>query len=297
MARIQVDGQSNTTYFLQPSGFADNAENLENLAPYEPGNHQYYLERAENKKKEWIKQFIDAEWGYSIAGKPVVPTFDSATHVAKKALIYNPLLPLIVGYDPGVTYCALIFGQQTSWGRLNVLGELVLTGYGTKRMLVEQFKPYVVRRFHGARIIFAPDPASNNRTQNDERTVVDEIKRHYEVKVETNNRFPLRIDAIEHFTTTRAEEGSLLQIDPFACPVLIRALKGGWRFGMDVKKEIPKGAEPEKNMYSHPGDAFGYLARYFHRLTEREQRWGSRALVSSGRFVPPNFSSKSYHVR
>jgi hypothetical protein len=122
-------------------------------------------------------------------------------------------------------------------------------------------------------IVIAADPAANNRTQTDEKTVVDRFKQHFMVHCETNNRLPLRLDAIEHFTTRLTVGGAALQIDAKECPTLIRALKGGWRYTMDTKKDDIKGIAPEKNQYSHPGDSFGYLCRYFHRRTERELRY------------------------
>ena len=56
------------TYFVQPSGFAPDAENIDNL----PGKAGYYRNQAKGKTPQWIKQFIDAEWGYSAAGTPVI---------------------------------------------------------------------------------------------------------------------------------------------------------------------------------------------------------------------------------
>ena len=114
------------------------------------------------------------------------------------------------------------------------------------------------------------------------------------VKPETNNRFPLRLDAIEHFTTRLCPLGETLAIDEDMCPTLIRALKGGWRYAIDVKKEAVKGATPEKNQYSHPGDAFGYLCRYFHRIVERDMRYTG---VNGQKFVPPKSFGSPYHFR
>ena len=51
-------------------------------------------------------------------------------------------------------------------------------------------------------------------------------------------------------------------------------LKGGWRVAMDLKKDQMKDADPEKNTWSHPGDAFGYGCRYFHKGVLREDRPG-----------------------
>lgn len=277
-------------YYHQPSGFSPDAENLDNL----PGGRGYYDQQSVGKTHAWIKQFIDAEWGYSISGQPVVPDFNPSIHVAN-GLRYNPHLPLVVGLDPGLGGSALIFGQQSLSGRLDVLGELTQAGYGARRLMTERLKPFLRYRFPKARVILAPDPAAAIRTGNDERTIVDELKRHFEVSIETNNRLPKRLDAINHFATRLVEQGPALRIDGKECPMLVRALKGGWRYAIDNKKnDMIKGNEPEKNVYSHPGDAFGYLCRYFHRETEREMRYSS---MGGRAAIPRSTYGASVHYR
>ena len=282
----------NARYFLQPSGFSPNAENLENL----PGGRGYYTNQAKGKTEAWIKQFLEAEWGYSADGKPVVASFKPEMHVSSKSLIFNPHLPLVVGLDPGMGGSALIFGQEDLTGRLNVLGELVQSGFGAERLMKTRLRPYVQNRFPDAQVILAPDPAAAGRTSTDERSVVDVLKKFYDVRIETNNRLPKRLDAIEYFTSRLAEGSPALQIDGKECPQLIRALKGGWRYKLDSKQdgEVVKGLEPEKNQWSHPGDAFGYLCRHFHRGAERSGRF----IGASGKvFVPPRVFGPSYHMR
>jgi len=280
----------NVRYYVQPSGFSPHAENVENL----PGGTGYYTNQAKGKSEVWIKQFIEAEWGYSVAGTPVVPSFDAALHLSKGPLKFNPHLEMVVGLDPGLTGCALTFGQEDLDSRLLVLGELVVSGYGAERLIVEKLKPYLRTRFPGVRVVIAPDPAAANRAQTDEKTVVDVFRRHFPVKIETNNRLPQRLNAIEHFTNRRTAHGQALQIDAKECPTLVRALKGGWRYTMDAKKGTVKGAEPEKNHYSHSGDSFGYLARYFHRVAERNGRYLER---SAKPFTPPRSFGSTYHLR
>jgi len=275
---------------VQPSGFSQDAENVENL----PGNAAYYTNQAKGKSTEWIKQFIEAEWGYSAAGKPVVPTFKSDLHIAKSALKYHANLPLIVGLDPGITGSALIFGQEDLHGRLLVLGELVQSGYGIERLIQERVRPYIRARFPDAQVTVAPDPAAANRAQTDERAVVDVVKRYYPVRIETNNRLAMRLNAIEHYTTRLTDIGPALLIDAKECPMLVRSLKGGWRYVVDAKRDMIKGAEPEKNQYSHPGDAFGYLARYFHRQAERNERY---SVGGRKPFTPPRTFGGAYHFR
>lgn len=279
----------NARYFVQPSGFTPKAENIDNL----PGRAAYYTNQAKGKSEAWIKQFIEAEWGFSAAGKAVVGTFKSDLHIPTAKLLFNPHLPLVFGFDPGIGGSACIFGQQDHYGRLLVLGELVQQGYGAKRMIEEVIRPYIRRRWPDAKeIICAPDPAAANRAQTDERAVVDEFRKHFSVRIETNNRLPMRLDAIEHFTTRLVEMKPALAIDAKECPILVRALKGGWRYEVDQKRDSIKGAQPEKNAYSHPGDAFGYLCRYFHKLSERELRY-----TGLGRkpFIPPKKFGPSYH--
>ena len=275
-------------YYHQPSGTAPDAENIEHLP------RGYYKNLAKGKSKEWIKQFIEAEWGFSIGGTAVVKTFRPELHIAPGELRFNRHLRLIVGLDPGLTGSAMIFMQQDLFGRILVLGELVQSGYGAKRLIKERLRPYVRERFPDARLMFAPDPAAANRSANDEKTIVATFREEFgneSVKIETNNRLPLRMNAIDHYCSTLVEGGPALLIDPVHCPVLIRALRGGWRFAMDLKKDQMKDADPEKNAWSHPGDAFGYGLRYFHKGVMRDDRTGGRP------FVPPPPYANSYHVR
>lgn len=281
---------SNARYFVQPSGFSDKAENIENL----PGGKGYYTNQAIGKSEAWVKQFVEAEWGYSISGTPVVPTFKADQHVAKSPLLFNPHLDLVVGLDPGLTGSAMILGQEDLNGRLLILGELIQENVGAERLITDKLKPYLRARFPDAKVVIAPDPAAANRSQTDERAVVDVFKKHFQVRIETNNRLPQRLNAIEHYTSRITDAGPALLVDPTHCPHLLRALKGGWRYAMNSRKGIVKDAEPEKNQYSHAGDAFGYLCRYYHRQAERYSRY---TVAGRKPFTPPRQTGSAYHFR
>lgn len=279
----------NTRYFLQPSGFSPFAENVENL----PGGRDYYTNQAKNKSEAWVKQFIEAEWGFSVAGKPVVQSFNPRVHVSKTPLRFDPNLHLVGGFDPGLGGAAMIFGQEDLEGRLHVLGEIITSGVGASRFVNERLRPYLARNFPGLRpdgFTIAPDPAANNRSANDENTIVSVLRRHYPVAIESNNRLPLRLDAIDHFCTRMVYGLPSLVIDERNCPTLVRALKGGWRYALDKREEIRGGGNPtpEKNSYSHPGDGFGYLCRYFHKGALRAERYTAAGVKP---FTPPRFSN------
>ena len=282
----------NAIYFHQPSGFSEQAENLENL----PGNRGYYSQAAKGKSDAWVKQFIEAQWGFSIAGQPVVPQFREEVHVARRPLQWNKHKPLIVSLDPGIAGSAMLLWQDDYDGRINIYRELVQEGYGAQRLIEERLIPVLRQDFHGAEVIIVPDPAAANRTPTDEGSVVKIFKRYFQVEVESNNRFPLRLNAIEHFTSKLIQGTGAVQIDPRGCPVLIRALKGGWRYTADLKKDILKGSQPDKNPFSHVGDAFGYFCRYFHKGVLREEKYG---ISSKGGFRSPprQWKPPNYHAR
>ena len=123
--------------------------------------------------------------------------------------------------------------------------------------------------------------------------MVNIVREFYPVVVESNNRLPLRLDAYDYFCGRLTDEGPAFLVDAEMCPVLIRALKGGWRYELNARKgDTIKGGEPEKNAYSHPGDAGGYLARYFHKLAEREIK---HQLPTSVRIAQTQ--SGGYHAR
>ncbi len=281
----------NTTYFHQPSGFAQDAENLENL----PGGRGYYTNASKGKSEAWVKQFVDAQWGFSITGQPVVPQFRDDIHVAKHRLQWNKHKPLIIALDPGIAGSALLFGQEDYDGRLCIYKELVQQGYGAQRLIEERLIPCLRQDFHGADVIIVPDPSANNRTATDESTVVKVFKRYFVVDIESNNRFPLRLNAIEHFTSKIIAGQGAVQIDRYGCPMLIRALKGGWRYTADTKKDILKRDEPEDNPFTHIGDTFGYLCRYYHRGVLRNEKFGKSNLgvYKTARKSP----TPNYHIR
>lgn len=291
---IEPPADRNATYFIQPSGLSLEAENLLNLAPYD-GSAAYYMSQAIGKSKAWINQFVHAIWGFSASGKPVVATYNSELHIAKQKLLFQPAYSLVGGFDPGLAGTALIFGQEDLYGRLLVLGELFATNMGAERFIKERVKPYLNRRFPNAHIVIAPDPAAANRAQTDEAAVVQVVKQYFEVKIETNNRIAKRLDAIEDYTTRLTEMGPALLIDQSECPMLTRALSGGWRFQTTPKKG-QTGTEAEKNDYSHVGDAFGYLCRYYHRSFERGM---VRGMTTRERMLrkPVPQTAPSYHHR
>ena len=282
-----------TRYFHQPGGMSPHAENLENLPPYEHGNRSYYINQCVGKTPSWIKQYVDAEWGFSASETPVVKTFSADLHVAKSTIKFTPMLKLVGGMDPGLAGTRVTFGQEDLYGRLLVMGEVGATGMGVSRFIHEKLRPYLNTYFPDADFVLAPDPASANRSQVSETTsVLIELRKYFQIKLETNNHLAPRIEAIEHFTSRNTEAGPALVIDKQMCPNLCRALAGGWRYEKVKRSSMDDEFKPapEKNAHSHDGDSFGYLCQYFYKQYKRGTREGanrgSNMAQVTGRAVP-----------
>lgn len=250
------------TYEVNPD-----AENLENLPD------DYYETQVDAAKgdDEYINVYLRVMYGRTNAGQPVLPMFDSTRHVARKKLEPNPLLPLYVGFDPGMN-SGLVFGQYTLNGQLLCYDALSTPQMGTERLIQERIRPLIANKYRGFEVIFCPDPAAAIRSNVDERTSLDKLsKAGLRFKfVDKNNQLQPRLEAAENILTRSVEGGAVLQLDPEGCKPLIRALNGGYRYPLS-KNGIEKD-KPEKNEHSHVADAFQYLCRYVLHAEARAAR-------------------------
>lgn len=255
---------SNWTYFKQPSGFAPEAENLANL----PGKQAYYTNLAKGKTKHWIKQFIEVEWGYSLAGTPVFPMFTTELHVSRQALYPNRGRTLLIGYDPG-KFSGWVFGQyDEEYGRVLVFDELVLENYATDRAIAEKVKPLLRTRYPGFNVLVIPDPSSANQSSAQQgSSVVKELTKHFKVHLDTDNTIASRLDPAMYYMMRLTGGGPALLLDPRVVK-LKRALVTGYRYVIDRKGES-KSDIPDKNIHSHVADGFTYLMRYCKRQEDR----------------------------
>ena len=232
--------------FHQPSGRSPQAENIENLP------EDYYS--TQGRSDEYIRVYIDGEYGHSLAGKPVFSGFKPDFHCALTTLrpIVSPMYPLTIGFDAGLTPSAIIT-QLDPAGRLLVLAEATSEEMGARRFCRTKLKPLLYQpRFAGLAVIIVADPAINQRAQANEETVEDVLKAEgfKVVRAPTNNLAP-RIEAVDAFLQRQIDGGSGFLLDP-CCRILKAALMGGYR----RKKKDPDAID--KNSYSHPAEALQY---------------------------------------
>lgn len=232
--------------FKQPSGRSDAAENIENLPEgyYDPTG----------RSEEYIRVYIDGEYGLSLAGMPVYKYFKPDYHMAKSSLSYisNGVRPIVVGMDLGLTPAAVI-GQQDARGRALILGECVAFDMGVQRFVRTKLRPLLYARFPGAPVLIVTDPAGVQRAQTDERSAVDIIKAEgYRVMPARTNSVSARINAVDDYLMRQIDGDPAFLVDP-SCTALKAAMMGGYRYKPTGDMVI------DKNAHSHVAEGLQYL--------------------------------------
>jgi hypothetical protein len=240
--------------YKQPSGRGLLAENVDNL----PDN--YY--DTQGRSEEYIRVYIDGEYGLSSAGQPVYKYFRPDYHMASERIspILNGVRPVVIGMDLGLTPAA-VFGQLDGRGRALILAEAVSFDMGVQRFARTMLKPLLFERFAGANVIIIVDPAGVQRAQTDERSAIDILKAEgfKVIPAKTNNVTP-RLSAVDDFLMRHADGDSAFLIDP-TCTALKSAMMGGYRFH-------PKTGAIEKNKHSHVAEALQYLMLHVASISD-----------------------------
>jgi hypothetical protein len=241
--------------FKQPSGRSPYAENIENLPD------GYY--DTQGRSDEYIRVYIDGEYGLSSAGLPVYKYFRPDYHMASSRLrpITNGVRPIIVGMDLGLTPAAVI-GQQDPRGRALIFAEAVSFDMGIQRFVRTVLKPLLYEKFSGATIMVVVDPAGVQRAQTDERSAVDIIKAEgLRVIPARTNAVAARINAVDEYLMRQVDGDPAFLVDP-GCTNLKAAMMGGYRY-----KPKSDGAI-DKNSHSHVAEALQYLMLHLHSVSD-----------------------------
>lgn len=237
--------------FKQPSGRSPRAENVENLPD------GYY--DTQGRSDEYIRVFIDGEYGLTSAGTPVYKYFRTDYHMASEPLrpFLNGHRPILVGLDLGLTPAAVI-GQQDPRGRALILGEAVSFDMGIQRFIRTVLKPMIYQRFPGAPVMVICDPAGVQRAQTDERSAVDIIKAEgFKVVPARTNSISARINAVDDYLMRQVDGDPAFLLDP-SCTALKAAMMGGYRYKMKQPDTI------DKNKHSHVAEALQYLTLHLN---------------------------------
>ena len=258
-------------FFRQPGGRDPDAENRENL----PAN--YYERQIAGKDPDWVKVYVDGDYGFVRDGKPIYKEYRDSLHCKEFDLI--PGSPIYIGIDFGLTPAA-IFAQKSHLGQWRWHSELVTEDMGAVRF-TELIKMHLADKYPGYPIAkITGDPAGDSRAQTDETTPF-QILRAGGVMASPapSNDFIKRVESVKVALSRLIDGEPGLLIHP-QCSMLRKGMAGGYNYKrLQVSGEEKYRDVPDKNMYSHVCEAGQYLmmgAGEGRELVARPNRQGMR---------------------
>lgn len=258
---FEENSPDNAAIFKQPSGLSGYAENLSNL----PEN--YYGNLAKGKDPEFIKVYIDGQYGFVLDGKPVFPEYNDNIHCQDVQPI--PGKPIRRGWDFGLTP-ACTFSQILPNGQWIVFDEICADSMGIERF-ADDVLLHCAREYGDYTFEDYGDPAGQQRSQTDEKTCF-QILRNKGVKIEPGEQTEaLRLECVRKPLNTMIDGLPGFRLSP-KCKMLRKGFMGGYRFRRMQTSAERYTDKPEKNEYSHPMDALQYDAtRLFGQGLKRKQ--------------------------
>ena len=270
--------------FFQPSGLSKEAENLNWLLQTEesmklPINHparlaqgrKYYQRFVDmyNEDSDWVRRYVKAEFGDDPSGQAVFrASYKSDFHGIRpeKWPGVIPGYPLIIGQDFGRNPWSLIC-QPDHMGRLLVHEEVAGTNMGLEKHVNTNLKPRLFSNdYTGCKVAVVGDPSGTAKGSIAEESCFDALGRlglPY-IPAPTNDIEP-RLRAVEALLGQQRNGGPALLINAAKCPMLMRALGGGYRFTktkLGGLRTVPEKNDPEG--YSHVCDALQYVCLVVH---------------------------------
>ena len=262
--------------FIQPGGLDDHAENLAWLTQTAETmkldvsderrlaqGRSYYERLARGRGLDWVLRYVHAKYGNDPSGTAVFrESFNRSFHVRDNVLPVSSQ-PIMVGQDFGRDPCSVI-GQLDHKGRLLVLQEVIAEDIGLEMHVEKALRPTLMNeRYLGKPVAMIGDPSGISKSSIYEETTFDVLKRlgMHAFPAPTNDIDP-RLRAVEAFLLGQRDGGPAFIIDRDRCPVLVRALGGGYRYART--RTGTRKLVPDKNEYSHVMDALQYLCLAAH---------------------------------
>jgi hypothetical protein len=272
--------------FKQPSGRGPHAENLPNL------ERGYYQRLAIGKSPEWIKVYIDGQYGFLMEGKPVWGDYNDAVHCpTDPKAVPKPIAsrPILRSWDFGLTP-AIVFSQLTPRGQWIVFDEITCENMGAERA-AELVLDHSAARYPGFEFEDVGDPAGAQRSQSDEKTCF-QILHAMDILIEPAiQSMTVRLGSVERALTRMIDGKPRFQIHP-RCTKLRRALMGGYHWRRLRVSGERYAEKPEKNGYSHVADALGYGGTKIFGAALFEQKVERPRSISVGHRIDDRTRSK-----
>lgn len=212
--------------------------------------------RAGMPQEEWNREY-EKSWE-TFEGKPVYGAdFRESLHVLPEDREADSDLPLMRGWDFGLTPACVI--AQKIGRRLYILDEVYAESMGASR-----FVPAVLEfcnlNFPGHSYFDFVDPAGFNRSESEEKSCVDVMRRPHGLSpVAGELTYEKRLGSVISLLTTMENGRPLFQMNP-RCKRLSEGFRGAYHYpDMSKRGVVARMDRPVKNEASHIHDALQYL--------------------------------------
>ena len=249
MVGVLREDQVLFNFHKQPGGRAPNAENVKNLRP------GYYTILSAGKTADFIKVYVDGEYGFIMDGKPIYPEYVDSTHSASFEVVRG--IPLRLGYDWGLTPAASI-GQRLPNGQWLIHDEFVSTRLGVKSF-AEELKRFLAEKYSGHQIISGRGDPSGDTVTPEETTCFKIMTAAGLPAIPAPTNDPTRRkEGVKFLLTTMIDGAPGIRVH-HRCSYLRKGFAGGYHFRrLQVAGEEKYRETPEKNIYSHVMEALEY---------------------------------------
>jgi hypothetical protein len=245
----------NAELFKQPSGRAEDAENKPFLSK------NYYDNLMKGADSEFVKVYVDGQYGFVKEGKPCYPDYNDAAHCTDSAEVMKGIT-IKRGWDFGLTP-ACVFTQLRPDGRWVAFDELVADDLGITSF-ADAVLLHCSQNYAGYKFEDYGDPAGNQSSamthDKDEKTCF-QILQGKGIMVEgAEQNLTIRLESVKKPMNTLLGGKPQFMIHP-RCKKLRKGFQGRYQY----KKLKIAGAqeryreEPDKNEFSHPHDALQYI--------------------------------------
>lgn len=237
-------------FYAQPSGRSPQAENVRNLRP------GYYEFLMAGKDADWIKVYVDGDYGFVMDGLPVYPEYKDGYHAREFPILAG--LGFRLGIDFGLTPAATL-SQRGGNGRWLVHDEVVSERMGIVTF-AEELKRHLAEKYPGIKIVSCRGDPSGDAVTPEERTCFKILQAGGFTNAEpapTNDPVRRR-EAVAYLLRINVDGEPGIMINK-RCSILRKGMSGGYhRRRLQVAGEMKFRDVPEKNQYSHVCEGLQY---------------------------------------
>lgn len=221
---------------------------------------------------EYLREY-ELHWD-TFQGMPVFPEF-SKIHITDEKPVPQPGLPMLLGFDFGLTPAAIV-------GQLQEEQLVIFEEYVEVNMGAERFSEKVMQELRLKYPTFGDfkknwltyiDPSGVFRKDTDETTCAHILNRKGFRCIPGPVPWEERRHGVLHWLQRLTSKGEpCFQIYGRGCPMLLKGFEGGYRFNEKAAEIEPLKLRPLKDHFSHPHDALQYLCcgiRSLHRKTSK----------------------------